>query len=198
MPKPTAIRAELDRILCSTPFAASHRSKRFLRYIVENSFDNARESLKEYAIALAVFDRDPSYDPSIDATVRVEAGRLRSRLRDYYGGEGRKDTIIINVPKGAYRATFVERPLLEEPQKSSANPLRTSRYLRRNQQILRSQRRGSHRRKTRHSPGALQGLARWRRRPERPSLRRLSPAHGQSSIDCVQCESPPDRRGPYS
>ena len=121
MLEPTAIRAELDRILSSTPFATSHRSKQFLRYIVENSFDHTHESLKEYAIALAVFDRDASYDPAIDATVRVEAGRLRSRLRDYYAGEGRKDTLIINVPKGAYRATFVERPLLEEPPRSSAN-----------------------------------------------------------------------------
>ena len=100
MLEPTAIRAELDRILSSTPFATSHRSKQFLRYIVENSFDHTHESLKEYAIALAVFDRDASYDPAIDATVRVEAGRLRSRLRDYYAGEGRKDTLIINVPKG--------------------------------------------------------------------------------------------------
>ena len=121
MLEPTAIRAELDRILSSRPFAASNRSKQFLRYIVENSFDNTHESLKEYAIALAVFDRDASYDPSVDATVRVEAGRLRSRLRDYYAGEGRKDTLIINVPKGAYRATFVERQLPEDPLASSAN-----------------------------------------------------------------------------
>ena len=43
------------------------------------------EPLKESIIAMEVFDRGSSYDPSIDATVRVEAGRLRSRLRDYYG-----------------------------------------------------------------------------------------------------------------
>src|SRR6201995_5566397 len=123
MPNPIAIRAGLKRILSSTPFVASHRSKRFLRYIVENSVENAHESLKEYAIAVAVFERDVSYDPSVDATVRVEAGRLRSRLRDYYAGEGRRDTLVINVPKGAYRATFVERPLLEKSPMPGAHSL---------------------------------------------------------------------------
>jgi hypothetical protein len=185
MPKPTAIRAELDRILSSTPFAASHRSKRFLRYIVENSFDNAHESLKEYAIALAVFDRDASYDPSVDATVRVEAGRLRSRLRDYYAGEGRKDTLIINVPKGAYRATFVERQLPEVPLASSANLRLLSGYLRRSVRTLRSPRRGIHRRKTRYTPDGSLGPTGWRRRPSfrpgRASLRRRSfPTRGRS------------------
>jgi len=183
MPKPTAIRAELDRILSSTPFAASHRSKRFLRYIVENSFDNAHESLKEYAIALAVFDRDASYDPSVDATVRVEAGRLRSRLRDYYAGEGRKDTLIINVPKGAYRATFVERPRLEEPLASSANLRLLSGW--RSPRTMRSWRRGIHRRKTRYTPGASLGPTRRHRRPSfRPGraslLRRSFPTRGRS------------------
>jgi hypothetical protein len=176
MPKPTAIRAALVRILASTPFAAAHRSKRFLRYIVENSLENAHEPLKEYAIALAVFERDASYDPSIDATVRVEAGRLRSRLRDYYAGEGRKDTLVINVPKGAYRATFVERPLLEKSPMPGAHSLLLSGYLRRNLRTLRSSRRGIHRRKNRRAPNISLGAARGRRQPSslmsRASLRR--------------------------
>src|ERR1700753_3415768 len=108
MPNPTAIHAELERILSSLPFAASHRSKRFLRYIVENSVEGAHESLKEYAIALAVFERDVSYDPSVDATVRVEAGRLRSRLRDYYAEEGRDDTLITYMPTGGDRGTVAD------------------------------------------------------------------------------------------
>ena len=55
------------------------------------------------------FERNVSYDPSINATVRVEAGRLRSRLRDYYADEGRNDPVVIDVPKGGYRATFTGR-----------------------------------------------------------------------------------------
>jgi tetratricopeptide (TPR) repeat protein len=111
MPDPQAVRAELERILASVPFAASYRSQRFLRYVVENSLEDSHESLKEYAIAVEVFEREASYDPAIDATVRVEAGRLRGRLREYYTEQGRNDTLVIDMPKGGYRATFSEREL---------------------------------------------------------------------------------------
>ena len=103
------IRSQLERIIASKPFLNSNRSQRFLRYVVEGSLRDGADPLKEYAIAVEVFARDASYDPAIDATVRVEAGRLRTRLRDYYADEGRNDPVVIDVPKGGYRATFTER-----------------------------------------------------------------------------------------
>lgn len=111
-PEPQTIRAELERILTSSPFAGAQRSQQFLRYVVENSLESRDDALKEYTIAVEVFGRNSSYDPSIDATVRVEAGRLRSRLHEYYGKDGKHDPLIIDVPKGGYRATFTERPLV--------------------------------------------------------------------------------------
>ena len=108
-PSPEDIQLELQRVLASAPFTNSNRSQRFLRYVVQSSLNNRDESLKEFAIAVDVFERDIAYDPSVDATVRVEAGRLRSRLRDYYADQGRNDPVVIDVPKGAYRATFTER-----------------------------------------------------------------------------------------
>ncbi len=106
--KPTApeIEQELDRILSSKVFAAAQRSQAFLRYVVERSLTDAPAPLKEFSIAMDVFARDHDYDPSIDATVRVEAGRLRSRLREYYDLEGSGDPIHIDVPKGGYYPTF--------------------------------------------------------------------------------------------
>jgi Tol biopolymer transport system component len=108
-PSAEDIQVELERVLASAPFANSSRSQRFLRYVVESSLNNHDEFLKEFAIAVDVFERSNSYDPSVDSTVRVEAGRLRSRLRDYYADEGRNDPVVIDVPKGKYRATFTER-----------------------------------------------------------------------------------------
>ena len=108
-PSAEEIQVELESVLSSVPFANSHRSQRFLRYVVESSLKDRDELLKEYAIAVDVFERDSSYDPAIDATVRVEAGRLRSRLRDYYADVGRNDPVVIDVPKGGYRATFTVR-----------------------------------------------------------------------------------------
>jgi TolB-like protein/Flp pilus assembly protein TadD len=110
-PTTEEIRAQLARILASRSFAGAQRSQRFLTYVVEKSFDPGSDALKEYTIAVDVFERDASYDSSIDATVRVEAGRLRSRLHEYYAEDGKHDPLIIDIPKGGYRAVFTKRPL---------------------------------------------------------------------------------------
>jgi TolB-like protein/Tfp pilus assembly protein PilF len=108
-PTPPEIEQELDRILTSKVFATAQRSQAFLRYVVERSLTDAPPPLKEFSIAMDVFARGQDYDPSIDATVRVEAGRLRSRLREYYDVEGSGDPVSIDVPKGGYYPTFTFR-----------------------------------------------------------------------------------------
>ena len=109
--KPSAqeIEDELHRILSSKVFAMAQRSQDFLRYVVERSLTEAPPQLKEFAIAMDVFARTHDYDPAIDATVRVEAGRLRSRLREYYDGEGKGDPVLIDIPKGGYCPAFTFR-----------------------------------------------------------------------------------------
>jgi tetratricopeptide (TPR) repeat protein len=62
--------------------------------------------LKETQIALEVFDRQAGFDPKIDPIVRVEAGRLRLRLTEYYAGPGQKDEVFIELSKGGYMPTF--------------------------------------------------------------------------------------------
>jgi TolB-like protein len=103
------IEDELHRILNSKVFAMAQRSQDFLRYVVERSLTDVPPPLKEYAIAMDVFARSHDYDPAIDATVRVEAGRLRSRLREYYDGEGKDDSVVIDIPKGGYCPSFTLR-----------------------------------------------------------------------------------------
>lgn len=110
IPDAEAIRRQLDRILSSRIFFSSLRSQNFLRYSVEKSLLSG-PAPKEYEIALEVFDRRTDYDPTVDATVRVEASRLRSRLREYYDTEGRFDPILIEIPKGGYSAVFAAREL---------------------------------------------------------------------------------------
>ena len=124
-PSSKEIQVELERVLGSPPFAHAHRSQRFLRYVVEVTLNDRAEFLKEFAIAVDVFGRNVSYDPSINATVRVEAGRVRSRLREYYTDQGRHDPVIIDVPKGGYRAVFTRRSINPEgdvPQLAPALP----------------------------------------------------------------------------
>lgn len=108
-PSTQEIEDELHRVLSSKVFAMAQRSQDFLRYVVERSLMDAPPPLKEFAIAMDVFARSQDYDPAIDATVRVEAGRLRSRLREYYDGEGKDDPVFIDIPKGGYCPAFTLR-----------------------------------------------------------------------------------------
>lgn len=131
------VQAQLDRIVGSQAFTGAHRSQLFLRYVVEHSFAHPEEPLKEYSIALDVFNRDASYDPAIDAAVRVEAGRLRSRLFEYYAGEGHADPLLIDVPRGGYKAVIrprqaatasSKRPLAFPGVSSATTPATQSRH----------------------------------------------------------------------
>jgi hypothetical protein len=110
LPDESPVKAQLDRIVNSRAFSGAHRSQHFLRYILQHAIARTDEHLKEYSIAIDVFERDSSYDPAVNNTVRVEAGRLRSRLLEYYAGEGSADPLIIEVPKGSYRVLIHNRP----------------------------------------------------------------------------------------
>jgi len=104
-----AVMRELDRILSSSIFSAAKRSRMFLRYAVERSLGGSAP--KEFEVAVDVLGRGADYDPDIDATVRVEASRLRHRLREYYDTTGKGDSILIDIPKGGYGAVFLAREI---------------------------------------------------------------------------------------
>lgn len=97
-----AIREQLDRILASSAFAQSRRRQSFLKYIVGETLVGRGERLKGYNVGLEVFDRPKTFDPVVDPVVRIEAARLRDKLREYYEIDGRNDPIRIELPKGGY------------------------------------------------------------------------------------------------
>lgn len=99
---PEDVQATLARILDSKEFAQSERMRRFLRFVVERSLAGDRDALKEYTIGVEVFDRPADYDPRIDSIVRVEARRLRRKLRAFYEGPGANGAVAISLPEGAY------------------------------------------------------------------------------------------------
>ena len=75
---------------------------RFLRLAVERTLEGKADELKEYLIGVEVFDRPSSYDPRVDPIVRVEARRLRSKLKAYYAGDGNNDPVRIEFRTGSY------------------------------------------------------------------------------------------------
>jgi adenylate cyclase len=103
----TAIRDQLARIVNSPGFVSSARLCRFLTHIVSRTLDRDIDSLKELSIAMEVFDRTSAYDPNIDAIVRVEARRMRSKLKAYYEeGQGAADPVLIGLRPGSYVPVF--------------------------------------------------------------------------------------------
>lgn len=123
-PKPSGIRAQLERILASDAFDASERNRRFLAFIVEETLAGRAERIKAYLIATKVFGRGNDFDPQLDPIIRIEAGRLRRSLERYYLTAGRHDPLRIRVPKGAYVPAF-ERLVADPPgeESTSATPL---------------------------------------------------------------------------
>jgi TolB-like protein/Tfp pilus assembly protein PilF len=106
MVEPEMVRAHLERILASASFATAKSAPRFLRYVVEETLAGRGDQIKEYVLGITVFDRGDAYDPRADAVVRVEATRLRNRLRDYYQSVGYTDPVSIELPKGSYVPVF--------------------------------------------------------------------------------------------
>ena len=74
--------------------------------MVEETLAGRGDQIKEYVVGTAVFDRGDAYDPRVDSVVRVEATRLRNRLRYYYQYEGTVDAVSIELPKGSYVPLF--------------------------------------------------------------------------------------------
>lgn len=96
------IRNSVGMMLASPLFAGSPRQQRFLNYLVTNTLAGDADRLKGYTIAVEVFDKESSFDPSLDAIVRVEAARLRNKLREYYDTLDKQDAVRIDFPKGCY------------------------------------------------------------------------------------------------
>ena len=79
---------------------------RFLRFVVEETLEGRGDNLNELLLGMAVYDRDRKFDPRVDSIVRVDAGRLRAKLAQFYASEGANSLIGIDVPKGSYKAAF--------------------------------------------------------------------------------------------
>ena len=106
-PDPAEIAHQLEKILQDPLFQSSRRLTAFLRFIVETTLSQRSDQLKEYVIGIEVFNRGESYDSREDPIVRIMAGRLRSRLAEYYQSSGRADSMLIDLPRGGYVPRFL-------------------------------------------------------------------------------------------
>jgi hypothetical protein len=96
----------VERILSTGPFQKSIHLPALLSYLAEHSIRGHYDALTERRIGMAVFGKPPGYSPAEDSAVRVHVRQLRLRIHEYYACEGRRESLMIEIPKGSYLLEF--------------------------------------------------------------------------------------------
>lgn len=105
-PTRAEITAQLDLVLASKEFSSSGRLKNFLAYVVNETLAGRGTRLKAYNIGVEAFGLGLNFDPSLNPSVRVAAGRLRAKLEQYYSRSNNNDFVRIGIPRGGYLPEF--------------------------------------------------------------------------------------------
>jgi hypothetical protein len=104
------INTQIEKLANSPALHGSESLCKLLRYIAKHALEHPGASLKEYQIATEVFGRADDFDPQVDSMVRVQAGRLRAKLAEYYNSEAAaEDPVWVDLPKGTYVLSFHPR-----------------------------------------------------------------------------------------
>jgi hypothetical protein len=101
-----AVREQLERILAGPLFKNSKRYPNLLRFVVERALDGHTDPLKERALGVDVFGREPDYDTNLDPVVRTSACEIRKRIAQYYQDAAHETEIRIEFPAGTYVPEF--------------------------------------------------------------------------------------------
>ena len=102
-------KSELQLVLGSGIFDRAPNLEHVLTYVCEKYFEGAAQQIKEYNIAVEALGRPAEFDQKRDSIVRVEAHRLRKRLREYYENGGASHSVRIDIPSGQYAPQFVRQ-----------------------------------------------------------------------------------------
>ncbi len=113
---------QINRLVGSHALHGSESLCKLLRYLAKHAVDHPGAPIKEFQIATEVFGRSADFDPQLDSMVRVQAGRLRSKLAEYYSADGLEDSVVVELPKGTYVLSFHHRsPSGAKPNAANAN-----------------------------------------------------------------------------
>jgi hypothetical protein len=105
------VESQIERILRSEELRGSEVLRRLLRFLADKSASGEADDLKEYIVAIDGLGKPSTYDPRYNSAVRIQVGRLRQKLADYYRGEGLDDPIVIDLPKGRFKLKFTYRTI---------------------------------------------------------------------------------------
>jgi TolB-like protein len=103
---PEMVREQLNRLLNQDEFKRSPVLAKFLEYIVISKLEGREDQIKDYTIAVKGLGRPADFNPQIDSSIRIHAGRLRRILIEYYLEKGKDDLVTMIIPKGSYVPVF--------------------------------------------------------------------------------------------
>jgi hypothetical protein len=97
--------------------------RRLLKFLAEKSALGEADQLKEYAVAIDGLGKPHSYDPRHNSAVRIQVGRLRQKLAEYYRTEGKHDEFVVDLPRGRFKLTCESRCAIVEPTPAAPAPV---------------------------------------------------------------------------
>ncbi|HEY1947066.1 MAG TPA: hypothetical protein VGG97_08675 [Bryobacteraceae bacterium] len=121
-PNAALFKVHIRQITESPAFRGSRRSQEFLQFIVERALDGRFDELKERALGVELFGREPAYDTGEDSIVRVTACDVRKRLTQFYSDSGHDAGVRVELHPGSYIPDFHNAPLLSEPEELPTLP----------------------------------------------------------------------------
>jgi len=124
-----SVRNQLEKILASRTFAAAAQLSRFLSFVVERALQDSAATLTEQQIGREVFGKPESFDPRVDPIVRVQASRVRAKLRTYYASAGTEDVLVIELPPRCYSPVISRVPAGSASSPSRMGPHSVSRSI---------------------------------------------------------------------
>ena len=116
---------QIQRLIQSDLFRFSELQRRLLVYLAEKSLRGEADQLKEYTIAVDALAKPESYDPRRDSAVRLQTGKLRQKIREYYVTVGQADPVLVDFPKGRFKLVFSHRDLSVPLEPIPEGPRRT-------------------------------------------------------------------------
>jgi len=103
------VRAQIERVLASQVLRNRAALQRLLRFLGDHLLNGSAADLKEYTVGVDLFGKPESYDPQADPSARIQLGKLRQKLDEYYRTEGGADAIVIEIPQRRFALQATRR-----------------------------------------------------------------------------------------
>ena len=95
----------IEKVIKSKTFSKSETLRDLLKYLFQSN--KTGTDVKAVNIAIDLLQRKGELSENDETIARVYVHKLRTKLTQFYSGEGKGESIIISIPKGKYGLDFI-------------------------------------------------------------------------------------------